>query len=713
MDVEIRSPSGDLIFSQKNVKAPTEWSQTAVEIAASKYFRKIRGRREASVQSMVDRVVFAIMKSGKAQGYFDQKKGLAFAKKLRAILLSQKAAFNSPVWFNCGLSEKGEKAEGTAYAWDPRKKRILAFADAYVHPQISACFIQSVDDSIEGIFQLALDEAKLFKFGSGSGTNFSTLRSKYEEIGNGGTSSGLLSFLEVLDRGAGAIKSGGTTRRAAKMNVVDADHPEILEFIKWKAKEENKAQILISGGLDPGFEGEAYKTVSGQNANNSVRLTDKFFQILGAGGDWSLRDRMSGRVRQKLPAAQLWREVCQAAWHCADPGLQFHDQINAWNTCSVSGPIRASNPCSEFMFLDNSACNLASLNLVKFLDKDGCFLSEEFQDCVEVILTAQDILVDYGGYPTQKIAQNSHDFRPLGLGFANLGGFLMAKGLAYGSDEARNWAGTLSAILTGKAYLVSASLATRKGPFAAFAKNKKSVFQVLKQHHQASEQLRPHGDCLAPLVLQAQELWKQVLSSAKKSGLRNSQVSTIAPTGTIGLLMDCDTTGIEPEFSLVKVKNMAGGSRKYSENQIFRRYLQRTRSAAEIQEILKTVQLSGSLQNTPGITAKEMEIFACASEISPENHLLMMAAVQPFISGAISKTINMPMNATPEQIGEVYLRAWELGLKSVAIYREGSKGAAPLTKGSGFEKCPLCQSPTRLEAGCYRCTNCGHSLGCA
>lgn len=710
---EIRGPEGKVYFQMNAVEAPAEWSQLAIDIAASKYFRKTgvgkSNGHEKSVRQMVRRVVDAIQKSGKKQKYFQNSmEANIFASELTYILLSQRAFFNSPVWFNCGLYE--------SYKINKEK---------YEKPQVSACFIQSVEDSIEGIFALAKNEALLFKYGSGSGTNFSNLRSKYENLEGGGTSSGLISFLDVLDRGAASVKSGGITRRAAKMVCLDIDHPEVLEFIEWKAKEEKKAKILIQAGIDFENEGESYRTVSGQNANNSIRVSNAFMRAIESNKEWSLKSRTSGKVIKKVKAKELWDKICTAAYECADPGLQFNDTINEWHTCPMSGEIRASNPCSEYMFLDDSACNLASINLLKFVDVDGGFDFESYIQTIEVMFLAQDILVDYAGYPTQKIAQNSKDYRPLGLGFCGLGAFLMRKGISYDCEEARQWAALLSALLGAKANLTSSLIAKEKGAFKKIKENKLAVMRVIKKHHQAFKKFK--HDSLPRLILQrVDKIWQEAIANASKYGLRNAQCTVMAPTGTIGLVMDCETTGIEPEFSLVKTKKLSGGGElKLMPASLPVALKKLGYSADEIDQILFHLKVNETLLGSSLKTEHE-SIFSCAvgkPSLSVSAHLLMMASIQPFLSGAISKTVNLPEQARVEDISQVYQQAWKLGLKSVSIYRDNSKGTQPLTKGiknnkwqgseSGAPHCPDCGSITELAGGCFRCLNCGTTIGCA
>ncbi|MGZ3769920.1 MAG: vitamin B12-dependent ribonucleotide reductase [Bdellovibrio sp.] len=732
----IRNSKGEIFFEMKNVEAPQEWSQLAIDIAASKYFRKLgvpKIKHERSVKQVVDRIVKAIASSALKQGnYFSGKKDAeTFVNEIKYILFSQRGAFNSPVWFNTGLWESYKiSSPSEHFAWDEKKKKIFQTHNAYERPQCSACFIQSVDDSIEGIFELAKTEAKLFKYGSGTGTNFSKLRSRYELTSAGGKSSGLISFLDVLDKGAGAIKSGGTTRRAAKMVTVDIDHPEVLDFIDWKMREEQKAHMLIAAGLGPDFEGEAYKTVSGQNANNSVRVNDNFMKAVEQNKPWKLKARLTSETLKQIPAAQVWKKITHAAWVCADPGLQFHDTINKWHTCQQTDAIHASNPCSEYMFLDDSACNLASINLVKFLNEDGSFDFESFIHTARTLFVAQEILVDYSSYPTEKIAKNAHDYRPLGLGYANLGSLLMRKGIPYDSDEGRAWAAGLTAMMTGVAYLTSSEMARAKGPFQGFAKNRSSMLKVIKMHEKELKNIEwsflPEG-----LEKAVKHLWKGVVYNGTKHGYRNAQATVIAPTGTIGLLMDCDTTGIEPDFSLIKFKKLAGGGEVQIVNLAVPTALKSLDYSEDaVTAIINYIEDHNTLVGCPEIRDEDISVFDCATGVigqrvlSPEGHIKMMAAVQPFISGAISKTVNLPNTATEDDIGHIYFLAWKLGLKAVAVYRDGSKQSQPLNihkpknKNAGFVsdftmKCPECGSDTVLTSGCYRCPNCGTTVGCS
>jgi ribonucleoside-diphosphate reductase alpha chain len=668
---------------QTSVEVPEFWSETAA-IISSKYFRKKGHHKsapmESSLKHLLSRVFLAIEKSAKNQKYFATPKDLSvFINELKYLIIHQMAAFNSPVWFNVGLFEAyGLKSEGEHWAYDFKAKKVKPVRNAFARPQCSACFIQSVDDSLEGIFNLVRNEAKLFKYGSGTGTNFSSLRSKYENINVGGTSSGLISFLEVLDKGAGAIKSGGTTRRAAKMVLLDDDHPELLDFIQWKSEEEKKAQALIKAGYSSAFEGAAYKTVSGQNSNNSVRFSDAFMKSLLKNEKWKLKSSRTQETIQELPSGEIWSRLAQAAWSCADPGVQFSDTINEWHTCSNTAPIRASNPCSEYLFLDNSACNLASLNLVHFF-KDGKFESEKFLHAVRILFIAQEILVDYSSYPTEEIAQNSHDYRPLGLGYANLGSAMMRLGLGYDSDSARQWTSVISSLMTAKAYLTSTEMAKHKGSFGGYKKNKNVMLKVIKKHLQASLKMTVADD-LEGLHALSNQLWKSCLSEGTQHGYRNAQATVVAPTGTIGLMMDCDTFGIEPDFSLFKFKTLVGGGSLEMINQSVGPALKaKGLTDAEIQIILDKMVLTKSLK---GLISKELEpIFETANgefPLKPMAHLKIMAAAQPFISGAISKTVNLPQSATPRDISELLIQAWQLKLKAVAIYRDHSKGSQPL-----------------------------------
>lgn len=729
-DSRIRGKDGQVYYQKKRVKAPEGWSATAIDIAASKYFRKSQSS-ENSIEALVERIGQGLSRAAEQSELFKSKKDIRiFIEEIKYILYSQKAAFNSPVWFNLGLYESyGVKSQSEHFVWNKKKKAVVSVKEAYRHPQTSACFIQSIDDNLESILGLLESESKLFKFGSGSGTNFSSLRGKSEKLSSGGYSSGLISFLEVLDKAAGAIKSGGTTRRAAKMVCLDLDHPEVEDFIRWKWKEEEKAKSLIAQGYSADLDSEAYRTVSGQNANNSVRIPDRFMRAIGKNKKWSLVNRTDGKTFKQVLVDDLWKQICEAAWHCADPGLQFEDTINTWHTCGITDSIKASNPCSEYMFLDNSACNLASLNLVKFLDEQQGFLLDEFIYVCRLMFMAQECLVDFSSYPTSVIAQNSHDYRPLGLGFANLGSFFMRKALPYDSDEARAWAGSLTAILAGTAYKTSGEMAAVLGSFVGYKKNKTEMLRVMKRHQNSLKNIQ-WKSLPEELKLNAADIWQQVLAMGTKQGYRNAQATVIAPTGTIGLIMDCDTTGIEPDFSLIKNKKLSGGGYLQIVNHSVSYALKVLGYNTEaIENSVAHVLRTGSIRGS-GIQAKHEPIFACATgdlALSAEAHLKMMASVQPFISGAISKTVNLPAESTIEDISRTYFQAWKLGLKSVAIYRDGSKFAQPLnaqldvktgsTQQADADKplplCGECGHQTVLESGCYRCLNCGTTTACA
>lgn len=685
--------------ASEEIEVPAHWGTLAGEIAEGKYFRQ----KEKSIKQLVHRVTHAIATEAARQKYFSKKDAEIFEKELVALLLEQKGAFNSPVWFNVGLSQQyGIKGNGGHFGYDEKSKKIKPIDDAYKRPQCSACFIQSIEDDLMSIFELAKNEAKLFKYGSGTGTNFSALRGRTELLAGGGTSSGLMSFLEVLDKGAAATKSGGTTRRAAKMVCVDIDHPEIEDFITWKQREEKKVQALVAAGYSSDFEGEAYHTVSGQNSNNSVRIPDRFMKAVHDDQDWALKARTTGKTVKTVSARELWSKVAEAAWSSADPGVQFESTIQKWHTCAKTAPIRASNPCSEYMFLDDSACNLASLNLLHFLDENHEFKTEDFLRAVRTFFTAQEILIDYASYPTQAIAQNSHDYRPLGLGYANLGAFLMVQGIPYDSKQALAWTSTLTALMTGEAYRVSALMAKTKGSFNGYKKNQSVMLKVMNQHAAAwkKQSIEWQGKSFPNKELQKQVglVWKETLTLGKKYGYRNAQATVIAPTGTIGLLMDCDTTGIEPDYALVKTKKMVGGRFTEIVNQSVRRALETLGySAKDREQIVFYILKEKTIEGCPQLKAEHLPVFDCANKASPkgtrflkpEAHLHIMAAAQPFISGAISKTVNLPQDCSVEAIREVYLQAWKLGLKSVALYRDGSKLSQPLNIEAGRDVNPI------------------------
>ncbi|HKQ69322.1 MAG TPA: vitamin B12-dependent ribonucleotide reductase [Polyangiaceae bacterium] len=783
----ITNPDGSVVFKMDGAEIPSGWSQLATDIVVSKYFRKagLYGKKELgenSVRQVVYRLAHTIREAGEQLGnYFATKKDAdSFESELSFLLVNQYGAFNSPVWFNCGLFHRyGIEGTGGNWGWDFQADTVAETARAYERPQCSACFIQSVGDDLMGIYELVKNEARLFKYGSGTGTNFSSLRGRQEKLSGGGTSSGLMSFLEVLDRAAGATKSGGTTRRAAKMVCLDMDHPEIVDFITWKVREEKKAQALIRQGYASDFNGDAYHTVSGQNSNNSVRVTDEFMRAALSGGTWQTRARTTGEIVETMPAKELWNTLAESAWGCADPGVQYDSTINRWHTCSNTGRINASNPCSEYMFLDDTACNLASLNLTKFLGEDGTFDVDGYRHAIRVFFMAQEILVDFSSYPTGKIAQNSHDYRPLGLGYANLGTLLMLRGIAYDSDQGRSIAGALTAIMCGHAYKVSAEMAGSKGPFAGFAKNREPMLRVMRMHRDAAYAI-DRDQCPEPLWRAACDDWDEAVRIGQENGYRNAQATVLAPTGTIGLLMDCDTTGIEPDFALVKFKKLAGGGYFKIVNQSVPEALKRLGySPTEVTEIVAFVCGTNTLLAAPNVNRASLKarglldddlgkveaallssfeldlafgpwvlgeesyarlgvpedqmrrpgfsllsylgfsrseideandviigrmtiegaphlrtdhysVFDCANRcgktgrrfLAPMSHVRMMAAAQPFLSGAISKTVNLPNDATVDEVREIYEEGWRLGLKAVALYRDGCKASQPLSTSS-------------------------------
>ena len=654
---------GTVAFEQKDTEFPASWSLNASNIVAQKYFRgqPDTAEREHSLRQIISRVADTIMEWGFRDGYFaDRAEAQTFRDELVHLLLHQKASFNSPVWFNIGV--KG------------------------VPQQSSACFILSVDDTMESILNWYAEEGMIFKGGSGSGVNLSKLRSSHERLSGGGTPSGPVSFMRGADASAGAIKSGGKTRRAAKMVVLDSDHPDIEEFIWCKAKEERKARALGAAGFDVDLDGADSASIQYQNANNSVRLSDEFMGSLLEGTDWELTSRTTGEIIRTLPAQDLFRQIATAAWECADPGVQFSSTINRWHTASNTGPINASNPCSEYLHLDNSACNLASLNLLSFYDDEQGFDVASFRAAVQVLICAQEILVGRSDYPTEHVGETARAFRQLGLGYANLGALLMAKGVAYDSDTGRALAAAITALMTGQAYLTSAKMASRLGPHSGFEENRRPMLGVLAMHRQSVDNIDRH---LAPvaIVSEAKAVWEEVAELAEEVGVRNAQVSVLAPTGTISFMMDCDTTGIEPDLSLVKTKKLVGGGTMTITNQTVPRALRSLGySEKEIDEITEHIREHNAIRNAPHIRAEHHEVFACSfgeDSISADGHIDMMAAVQPFLSGGISKTVNLPEATTAEEIEHLLLRAWEKGVKAVAIYRENCKVAQPLSAGGG------------------------------
>ncbi len=681
----IANDKGDILFEQRDVEAPADWSQTATNIVASKYFHGKLGspERERSVAQLVHRVVDTITEWGKQGRYFKADEDAEnFRNELAHLMLHQKAAFNSPVWFNVGVKE----ARGYGWYYDEEADLIRPLEKGISKPQCSACFINSVEDSLESILDLAKTEGMLFKWGSGTGTNFSALREENAPLSGGGRASGPLSFMKGLDAFAGVIKSGGKTRRAAKMVILNIDHPDIEKFIWCKAKEERKAQVLIEAGYDGGIDGEAYSSIFFQNANNSVRASDEFMHAVREDADWWTRSVVTGQPVTRYRARELMKQIAEATHQCGDPGMQFDTTINRWHTCKASGRINASNPCSEYMFLDNSACNLASINLMKFVKSDGTFDVEAFRRAVDTLILAQEIIVDNASYPTESIASNSHKFRPLGLGFANLGAVLMSLGLPYDSDAGRAWAGAMTAIMCGQAYLTSARIAEATGPFPEYGPNESSFLEVIRMHGEAVNSI---DSKLVPaeMLEAAHACWREALETGKRHGFRNAQTTVIAPTGTIGFMMDCDTTGIEPELALVKYKKLVGGGViKIVNNTVERALLRLGYTPEQAGEIVNHIDATGTVEGAPHIKEEHLAVFD--TSFRPQNgtrfihhmgHIRMMAAVQPFISGAISKTINMPEDSTVEDIMNAYIEAWRLGLKAVAIYRDGSKKAQPLS----------------------------------
>jgi len=673
-DAVIKNAEGTVIFEQKGIRAPVSWSETSVNIAASKYFRIIQGRRETSVDGMIRRVCHWISQKGVELGYLDTSdEATTFEESLAYLMVQQMAAFNSPVWFNVGVREP---------------------------PQCSACFIQSVADDMDSILALATSEGRLFKGGSGTGSNLSSLRGSHEKLAGGGIASGPVSFMRAFDAMAGVIKSGGTTRRAAKMVILNMDHPDIADFIDCKVREEDKALALIREGYSSNFDGtdpdSAYASIAYQNANHSVRIPDAFMEAVIRDGEWKTVNRTDHAVAGTFRARELWRKLAYAAWRCGDPGVQFDDITNDWHTSPNSGRINASNPCSEYLFLDDTACNLASINLMKFLDPKGLLDVELYRQAIRTMILAMEIVVDASSYPTGPIAQNSHDFRPLGLGYANLGSLLMHYGLAYDSDAGRTLAGAVSAFLSAEGYHMSSEIAKRMGPFAGFEKNRAPMLRVMGKHAKAAEQIPVNDARLTGFVQAAVDRWHDTAKAGELWGYRNAQISVIAPTGTIGLLMGCDTLGLEPELSLVKTKNLVGGGVIRMVNRTVPDGLSSLGyTPEEIREVTQHIEKTGTIEGAPGLADEDLPVFDCAlapvggsRTIAPMGHLLMLAAVQPFLSGGASKTINLPNEATVEEIEKIYLEAWRHGIKSVALYRDGCKASQPFETGKGRAGAP-------------------------
>ncbi|MDX1944834.1 MAG: vitamin B12-dependent ribonucleotide reductase [Pirellulaceae bacterium] len=687
---QIKDESGKLMFEQKDVEIPAGWTQLATNVIVSKYFYGENGtpERERSVKQLINRVTRTITDWGKADGYFaSEEDGERFYRELSWMCLNQHGAFNSPVWFNVGLFHiHGVTGSKCNWRWNPETMEVEQPENPYEYPQGSACFIQSVDDNMEAIMSLATAEAMLFKFGSGTGTDLSTLRSHREKLSGGGKPSGPLSFMRVYDQIAAVVKSGGKTRRAAKMQSLKIWHPDILEFIECKWKEEKKAHCLIEkGGYEANFNGEAYSSILFQNANLSVRLTDEFMQAVKNNQKWSTHWVTDpSREGPTWEAKWLLGRMAECAWQCGDPGVQYDTTINNWHTCPNSGRINASNPCSEYMFLDNTACNLASINLMKFRLPDGKFDVERFKAACRIYFIAQEILVDHASYPTADIARNSHAFRPLGLGYSNLGSLLMSEGMPYDSEEAYSVCGAVTALLHGTANLTSAEMAAVVGPFEGFHKNREPMLRVMQMHRDAVEKINDAGP--GYLKDAARDLWDSVIALGKKVGYRNAQATVLAPTGTISFMMDCDTTGIEPDIALVKYKQLAGGGMLKIINQTVPLALAKLGyDDPQIKSICKYVDEQDTIEGAPELKTEHLPVFDCAFKpangirsINWRAHVRMMAAAQPFLSGAISKTVNMPADVTPADIADAYYWGWELGLKALAIYRDGSKQSQPL-----------------------------------
>jgi ribonucleoside-diphosphate reductase alpha chain len=650
------------VFEQKDVEFPEGWSLNAINIVAQKYFTGTPGTkdRETSLRHLIDRVVDTVTRQGLQEGYFEtDEEAEDFREELKFILATQRAAFNSPVWFNIGAKER--------------------------HQQASACFILAVEDTMPAILDWYREEGMIFKGGSGSGLNISTIRSSVERLGNSaGTASGPLSFMRGADSSAGAIKSGGKTRRAAKMVILNADHPDIVDFVWCKAREERKARVLRDAGFDVDLDGRDWYCLQYQNANNSVRVTDDFMRAVANDDDWDLKAVTTGKTVKTMKARDLFRQIAESAWECADPGMQFDTTVNKWHTTPNAGRINGSNPCSEYMHLDNSACNLASINLLRYLNEDGSFDIKSFIHTVELIFTAQEILVGYSEYPTEKIAKTAKAFRQLGIGYANLGALLMAMGLPYDSDEGRAIAAAITALMTGQSYATSAKIANRVGPFAGFHKDRDGMLNVLRMHRDEVSKIDA-SQVAEDLLSAAMTAWDEAVELGEHYGIRNSQASLLAPTGTIGLMMDCDTTGIEPDLGLVKLKKLVGGGTMTIVNQTVPRALKVLGySKTQVDDIVNYIDVEKTILGAPHLKKEHVPVFACSmgdNSIHYMGHVKMMSAVQPFLSGAISKTVNMPEEATIEEIEQLHMESWKLGLKAVAVYRDNCKVAQPLSMG--------------------------------
>src|SRR6201996_8684449 len=723
----ITDAHGNVIFEQKDVEVPKDWSMTATNIVASKYLHGTIGTpdRETGVRQLVSRVAETIRDWGLAQGYFaTPDDGAIFPDELAHILLRQYAAFNSPVWFNVGCDRIEPNSDAANWHWNPQAQRVEYGVTGYKTPQCSACFINSVHDSLDSILTLAKTEGMLFKWGSGTGTNLSTIRGSMEVLSGGGTASGPLSFMRGFDAFAGVIKSGGKTRRAAKMVILNVDHPDIIDFVECKMKEEAKAWALMREGYDgsSGPDSEAYSSIFFQNANNSVRVTDEFMRAVERDGDFTTYTVKEHAPVKTQKARDIMKKIAEATWQCGDPGMQYDTTINKWHTSKNTDRINASNPCSEYMFLDNSACNLASFNLLKFVTPAGNFDVDAYRHAIDILITAMDILVDNSGYPTEAIVRNSHDYRPLGLGYANLGALLMAMGLPYDSDAGRDFAATLTAIMCGQAYLQSSVLAEkapalgsatslcqqaqyadgeradRGGACPGFYVNREPFLDVIRMHRAEVNKIGHANSAepfttpqLASLIQASKDCWDQALAHGEQHGYRNSQVTVLAPTGTIGFMMDCDTTGIEPDLALVKYKKLVGGGMiKIVNNTVPVALFKLGYTDTQVDSIVSYIDSTGTIEGAPGIKPEHLAVFDCSFKpskgtrsIHSSGHIKMMSAARPFLSGAISKTVNLPHDATLDDIIDAYTESWRLGLKAVAIYRDGSKGAQPLNVSDG------------------------------
>jgi len=694
----IKDDNGNVLFEQKDCEIPQPWSQLATNVVVSKYFYGQAGseERESSVRQLIHRVSRTIADWGIADGYFaSPEDGEQFYRELTWLCLHQHGAFNSPVWFNVGLfHEYGVKGAQCNWHWDVEAAQASQPKNPYEYPQGSACFIQSVGDNMEDIMHLATSEAMLFKFGSGTGTDLSTIRSHRERLSGGGHPSGPLSFMRVYDQIAAVVKSGGKTRRAAKMQSIKIWHPDVLEFIECKWKEEKKAHVLIEkGGYEANFNGEAYSSILFQNANLSVRLTDEFMEAVKEGQKWKTHWVTDPSTPgPEYDSKWLLDRMAECAWHCGDPGVQYDTTINRWHTCPNSGRINASNPCSEYMFLDDTACNLASINLMKFRLEDGTFDVERFAAASRLFFIAQEILIDHASYPTAPIAENSHRFRPLGLGFANLGSFAMASGLPYDSEEAYGLCGAVTALLHGVANLTSAELSSNVGPFEGYSINREPMLRVMRMHRDAVDKI--NDKCPTYMKDAARDLWDEVLRQGQRFGFRNAQATVLAPTGTISFMMDCDTTGIEPDIALVKYKQLAGGGSLKIVNKTVPLALRTIGySDTQIKSIEEYIDQHDMIEGAPELKDEHLPVFDCAFQpaggvrsIQWRSHIRMMAAAQPFLSGAISKTVNMPSDTTQDEVAQAYSWGWELGLKALAIYRDGSKQSQPLSTASESDK---------------------------